>query len=167
MPLTPAHAEQAVAAAAAGDILMLQGGLTVATTEAACLAARQRGLRIVFNASAMRDGYAALVPLVDVLVVNAFEATEIAGQGTPAQLAARLREAGARIAIVTLGANGAIAAGPDGLATVPAAPATVRDTTGAGDTYLGVLAACLYGRNRPLPQAMQKAGGSRRHHRQP
>lgn len=45
---------------------------------------------------------------------------------------------------VTLGAGGALLAGPDAeVRQLPARPALVRDTTGAGDTFNGVLAARL------------------------
>jgi ribokinase len=37
---------------------------------------------------------------------------------------------------------------------------TTRDTTGAGDTYLGVLAAALFARNAPMPLAMQQASAA-------
>lgn len=46
--------------------------------------------------------------------------------------------------VVTLGADGALLIDPDGdTEHVAALPATVRDTTGAGDTFNGVLAATL------------------------
>lgn len=46
--------------------------------------------------------------------------------------------------VVTMGGQGALIFSPDGHAEhLPAPPATVRDTTGAGDTFNGVLAARL------------------------
>jgi ribokinase len=46
--------------------------------------------------------------------------------------------------VVTLGGSGAMVLTPDGdVDVVPPPPATVRDTTGAGDTFNGVLAARL------------------------
>jgi ribokinase len=48
--------------------------------------------------------------------------------------------------VVTLGGDGALVVGPDGTVhDLPPRPATVRDTTGAGDTFNGVLAAYLAG----------------------
>jgi ribokinase len=52
--LTPAHAEAAVNSALAGDVLLLQGGLTLESNRAAIAAAKARGLRIGFNPSAVR-----------------------------------------------------------------------------------------------------------------
>jgi ribokinase len=45
--------------------------------------------------------------------------------------------------IVTLGGDGVLVVGGDQDQIVPSRPVTVRDTTGAGDTFNGVLAARL------------------------
>jgi len=45
--------------------------------------------------------------------------------------------------IVTLGANGALCAGPDGMTHVPAFAVQPVDTTGAGDAFIGSLACFL------------------------
>ena len=62
--------------------------------------------------------------------------------------------------VVTLGADGVLLVGADGTAEhLPAVPATVRDTTGAGDTFNGVLAACL-ARGRVLRDAVVAANAA-------
>jgi ribokinase len=45
--------------------------------------------------------------------------------------------------IVTLGANGALCAGPDGMTHVPPFAVRPLDTTGAGDAFIGSLACFL------------------------
>ncbi|RYE08775.1 MAG: ribokinase, partial [Hyphomicrobiales bacterium] len=155
--LTPQDAARAVAELAAGDVVLLQGGLTTATNRAACIAAKARGVRVVFNPSAMREGFAGLVPYADLLVLNRIEATQLAGAGEPALQAQRLHAQGAGDVVVTLGREGAVSAGQSGGFAVPAAPAQVCDSTGAGDTFLAVLAACRYARGLAMDRALHCA----------
>jgi ribokinase len=158
--LTPAHAEAAVNYAQPGDVLILQGGCTVETNRAAIAVAKARGLRIVFNPSAMRPGFETLLAGLDLVVVNAGEAAILVGEGEPGAQADRLIARGIADAIITLGSRGSVSADRAGRHAVPAAPASVRDTTGAGDTYLGVLAAALFGRDAPMPVAMRQASAA-------
>lgn len=155
--LTPAHAEAAVAQMSSGDVLLTQGGLTAETTAAAFAAARAKGMTIVFNPSALRDGFDRLTGQADLLVLNAHEASQLAGHPDPAECAHRLRALGTNTTVITLGASGAIALDAHSAITVPAAPANTVDTTGAGDTFLAVLAASLYHRRLPLRDAMRAA----------
>ena len=46
-------------------------------------------------------------------------------------------ESGISVACVTLGGEGAIIANKDGIVKIDPAPATVVDTTGAGDSFTG------------------------------
>ncbi len=75
---------------------------------------------------------------VDLVLANADEAAALAPGGSrePAEQAAALaRELGATV-VVKRGADGVVAALPDGTTvTRPAAPATVVDSTGAGDAF--------------------------------
>jgi sugar/nucleoside kinase (ribokinase family) len=75
--------------------------------------------------------------------VNREEAKLLSGESDPARgaeaLCARLD---ARVAVVTLGAEGALARG-ETQANAKGVPADVVDTTGAGDVLLGVLVAAL------------------------
>jgi len=59
--------------------------------------------------------------------------------------ALRLLEGGLRRVIVTLGANGALCAGDDGVRHIPAFQVPSVDTTGAGDAFIGSLACFLAG----------------------
>ena len=158
--LTLAHAEAAVNAAQPADVLLLPGGCTFETNRAAIAAAKARGLRVVFNPSAMRAGFETLLDGLDLVVVNAGEAAALVGEGAPAEQAQRLVARGIGDAVITLGARGSVAAGRGGQHAVPAALATVIDTTGAGDTYLAVLAAALFARNAPMPVAMARASAA-------
>ena len=94
-------------------------------------------------------------PRCDIVVANAVEAREITGLVGDAAAAALL-EAGARHAIVTLGAAGCFVAGPRGVAHYAAPTVRPLDTTGAGDTFCGMLAALLAA-GIDLPRAVAAA----------
>ena len=61
------------------------------------------------------------------------------------ECARKLLAGGVRRVIITLGANGALCAGPDGMKHIPAYAVTPLDTTGAGDAFIGSLAVFLAG----------------------
>src|SRR5439155_23817729 len=93
---------------------------------------------------------------IDILVANRGEAATLGSDA--AAVARRLRQA----LVVTLGAAGSIAFFADGgRLDIPALPIEAVDTTGAGDTFVGVLAAGL-DRRLPLPQALRRASPAAR-----
>src|SRR5437763_1843388 len=67
-------------------------------------------------------------------------AAPMTGEPDPARAAAALVDAGARLGVVTLGAEGAVLRG-EHEADVPGVPARVRSTVGAGDALMGLLLA--------------------------
>ncbi|MBB4961921.1 PfkB family carbohydrate kinase [Micromonospora polyrhachis] len=95
---------------------------------------------------------------LDLYVVNDVEAAAVLGYcaDDPMDAARDLCKLGVRTAIVTVGARGAAYCGPDGAARVPADRVRVVDTSGAGDAFLGVLAAHL-ARKVPLRDAIVRA----------
>ncbi len=131
---------------AAPRAVLAQRETPEATTEAAFAAARAIGAVTILNA-APAGGVpgAALLELADLLLVNEGEGEALAGGGGDAAAVARWLGARHRLgAIVTLGAAGAMHAGPDGaLWTMPAPRVAVVDTTGAGDAFAGCLAAAI------------------------
>ncbi len=140
--------------------LVMQLELPLPTVLEAARRARAAGARVVLNASPARALPPELLRLTDVLVVNEGELSALAGEGgSPAELGARLeaaRRLGPDTVIVTLGERGSLALSGEGLTTVSAQRVAVLDTTGAGDTYLGVLVAALAAGER-LPAAMRRA----------
>jgi ribokinase len=105
--------------------------------------ARGHGARTILNPSPVVHADPELYRLCDVLVPNEHEAAQLAGRdGTPAELAAVLVERlGAGAVVVTAGADGAYVAADGRVDHVPASHADPVDTTGAGDAFLGALAA--------------------------
>lgn len=113
--------------------------------------------RFLLNAAPAAELPDDLIARCDVLIVNEHEQAVVSGQlatdkdaeVTPDEASVRrahdaLRARGAKAVVTTLGEAGAIVTDADGVTTaLPAVPATVVDTTGAGDAFAGVLAARL------------------------
>jgi ribokinase len=77
------------------------------------------------------------LPHVDVLFVNEDEARMLTGLSDALAAGKALREAGARIVVVKLGAEGCVLFSNGDHFRVPAFEAEVLDTTGAGDCFAG------------------------------
>ena len=108
--------------------------------------------RFLLNAAPAAELPDELIARCDVLIVNEHEQAVVSGQSDqdstdPAAVRrahAALRKRGARAVVTTLGGAGAIVTDSVGTTTsIPSPPATVVDTTGAGDAFAGVLAARL------------------------
>jgi sugar/nucleoside kinase (ribokinase family) len=119
----------------------------------ALAAAARRGLTTSVDMAAAaivrRVGPAAFLSWVrgaDLLLANVDEAGALVGEGSPAELAARLT-GWAGYGVVTCGAAGAVWASAGGeVVDAPAQPAPVVDATGAGDAFAaGLLSAWLSG----------------------
>jgi len=131
----------------------------VPAEESAALAARAkaRGGRVILNLAPMGSVPAALLASLDVLVVNEHEVVLLPGAGATEREAAAFAAHHGLTLVVTLGAAGAAAYRPDGSSLrVGALAVTPVDTTGAGDAFVGVLAAAL-DRGHTLEDAMRRA----------
>jgi ribokinase len=131
----------------AGDTLLLQ--LEVPAQENWLLLRRacDRGLRTVLNAAPAQPIPAEAARLIDILVVNEHEARTLLGAdsaaGDDSANAGSLAGCTGGTCIVTLGDAGAVAAFPGGRLEIGALPVDAVDSTGAGDAFVGVLAAAL------------------------
>ena len=125
-------------------VLCLQNEIPEESNRRAALAARKAGARVILNAAPARPTGAALLELVEILVVNRIEAKAMTGEDRPETAARMLSRAGIRTVIVTLGAEGLLlASGGVILAAMPAVSVEVISTHGAGDMFVGALAAEL------------------------
>jgi ribokinase len=78
-----------------------------------------------------------------ILTPNEGEAAQLTGHADPAAAATDLVRSGSPAALVTAGARGVFVAAEDRVEQVEPPAVSVRDTTGAGDTFSGVFAAGL------------------------
>lgn len=134
--LTPYIARSFTRTMRAQDWLLVQGNLSEAATWAAVSAAEH----MIFNTAPIRWISKPMLAAARVVVANLGEARAITGLADPAAAAAAL---GGAIGIVTLGAGGCVVADGGQINNYPAGSVEVVDTTGAGDTFCGVLAAWL------------------------
>jgi len=128
--------------------MVAQQELPLASIARAFERARAAGIRTVLNAAPFRPGSESLLPLVDLLVVNALEAlalvTTLGGAASaPETLAEALRRQGPAAVLVSLGAEGLCWVDADGPRRVPARAVKAVDTVGAGDTLVGALVTAL------------------------
>lgn len=128
------------------DVLVLQLETPLVTVEAAIRSARAASTTVVLNAAPSAAVPAHLLADVDILVVNQYEAAELAGEpaGTGERSLLSVLTAHTCDVIITLGAEGALV-GSRGTPPVriPAYRVEAKDTTGAGDAFVGAFAASL------------------------
>ncbi|WOF22806.1 ribokinase [Microbacterium betulae] len=149
-----AEADRAQIARASAVVLQLERPLGL--VERALAAGRDAGALTVLTPAPVVAGAARLLPLVDILVPNASEALALSGEQDGEAAARRLSERAGTV-IVTRGSRGAlIARGGEIVDVVPARTVDAVDTTGAGDTFVGVLIAWL-ACGAGLPEAVEAA----------
>lgn len=148
--LEPKAADVPKALLTSGTTLVLQMEVPFAQSLALAQRVRQAGGRVVWNCAPVPDGFgaadaSALLGASDVLIVNEHEAADITAiLGQPEAGIAGLIRGTTTNCVVTAGAEGAFAYTPDGETFHVAAPRIEPvDTTGAGDTFVGALAAAL------------------------
>ena len=139
---------------AEGDVLLAQFETPQATTRALFERGRRAGAVNVLNPAPAAEFEKGLLEACDIVVVNESELAAVAGLQSPPSaddhVAIRaaidsVRVSPAQSWIVTLGASGALAviAGSNEPTTCPGHEVRAIDTTGAGDCFVGALAAGL------------------------
>ena len=139
--------------------LVMQLETPLDTVSAFARAARDRGIKVLLNAAPARALPSSLLAAVDLLVVNEDELGVLVG--AEGSIAERLARTGVATTVVTLGGRGACARIGQDYALQPAFAVTPVDTTAAGDTFCGVLAAGLAdGLDVPAALARAAAAGA-------
>ncbi len=133
------------------DVVLMQMELPVEVVLRAAEVAAEEGTRVVLNLAPAAEVPDSLLAAVDVLVVNRTEAGHLLGRAPVdrdelLRAAGDLRARGPAAVVITDGADGVVVADEVSTAHRPAASAgEVVDTSGAGDAFVGVLAAALSG----------------------
>ena len=155
--LEPGDVDAALAQVEPGDWLLLQNEIN--DLNGVLRAAGERRCRVAFNV-APADGREAGYELAGVrlLIVNEIEAAALAGtdvgNGDWPEVIDRLRDrAPVADIVLTLGRDGLIHAGSDGMTTTAAYDVKAVDETAAGDAFIGFLMAALIG-GEPMARAL-------------
>ena len=146
--LSPGDVDAAAGVLEGVDFLVMQLEVPIETVYYALRFARERGIRSILNPAPGQALDLAQVAYADYLIPNETEAEALSGIPVHSledarACAQKLLDGGVRRVIVTLGANGALCAGPDGMTHVAAFAVQPVDTTGAGDAFIGSLACFL------------------------
>ncbi|MFE5845435.1 ribokinase [Streptomyces niveus] len=168
--LTRQDVEAGLAGAGPGDLVLLQLETPVAVVAHAARFAKERGATVVLNAAPAPADSGCLTTDIDVLVVNQVEMRAVAelvgadtGTGETVDVAGTVLATSRTlncVVVCTTGADGAYVNVGDRVAHIPAVQVTAVDTTAAGDTYTGYLAAALARGETDLTAALTTASAA-------
>lgn len=146
--LLPADVDAAAERLRAADCIVLQFEIPLETVYYTIRFAHDNDIRCILNPAPGQPVDMQQVAHLDYFVPNETEAEAVTGIAVGSvddakRCAGTLLEAGIRRVIITLGSNGSLLAGPDGMKHVPAFEVETVDTTGAGDAFIGSFAVFL------------------------
>ncbi|CAB4678011.1 unannotated protein [freshwater metagenome] len=150
----------------APPLVMLQGEISSKANSRVMTLCQELNIRVALNPSPMREGDSSLIESCAVLLLNKHEASELTGREilSPAdatEVANNLATKN-RTVVITMGSEGSVFAGPLFSGLVPAWKASsIKDTTGAGDRFAGILCGWLakgQGLQSSLVRASEAAG---------
>ena len=119
--------------------------------------ARAQGVQVLLNAAPARELPEDLLASIDVLIVNEEELRKVVGERS--SIARMLSAVRVPTVVVTLGAQGCCARSDDEFFVQPAFAVDAIDTTAAGDTFCGALAAALCA-DYPLRDALRRGSAA-------
>lgn len=145
----------------AAGLLLVQLEAPMETVAAAVSMAASRGVPAILNPAPAKQLSDDLLNNLFCLTPNESEAEALTGisvvdENTAVAAADVLLRRGVQNVVVTLGRSGALLRNAEGTHHQPAESVNVVDTTGAGDTFNGVLAAMVV-KGATLPEAMETA----------
>ncbi|MCY1125906.1 PfkB family carbohydrate kinase [Frigidibacter sp. RF13] len=123
--------------------LLLQNELPEQVNLLLARAAHARGIEVILNAAPARPAAGELLSLLSLLVVNRGEAAALVGDRLPAESVTALAALGPARAILTRGADGIAIWDGTAASLAAAVPVKAVSAHGAGDAFIGALAAGL------------------------
>jgi ribokinase len=159
--LKPACVDAAAELLKSVDCIVLQFEIPIETVYYAVAFAHRHRIRCIVNPAPAQPVNMSALKGLDYFVPNESEAETITGVPVKnvedaKQCAQQLLSGGVQRVIITLGANGSLLAGADGIEHVPAYPVKSIDSTGAGDAFIGSFAVFL-GEGVPEKEAVRRA----------
>ena len=140
--LRPADVDRAALVLKQSACIVLQLEIPLETVYYTIRFAKENGIRSVLNPAPGQPLDLKQISQVDYFIPNESEAETIAGR--PVQNLEQAKECarffldqGVSRVIITLGENGCLLAGGDGMEVIPAFKVQTKDTTGAGDAFIG------------------------------
>ena len=143
------------------EVWVAQFETPLSATQEILARAHEAGARTVLNLAPYAEHPPELLQSVDVAILNEIELSHATGANLDSASSMDdivaacnvLRERGARAVIATLGGRGAVVVSATGIDSIAAFETKVVDTTGAGDCFVGALAARLAAGVTPLEAA--------------
>ena len=159
--LKPAGVEAAAEMLKRADCIVLQFEIPLETVYYTIKFARKHGIRCILNPAPAQPIDVKAIADLDYFVPNESEAEAISGVAVrnlddAKRCAGKLLASGIGRVIITLGANGSLLAGSEGMQHVPAFSMKRVDSTGAGDAFIGSLPTFL-GEGLPEQEAVMRA----------
>lgn len=159
--LKPADVDAAGDMLKSADCIVLQFEIPLETVYYTIQFARKNRIRCILNPAPAQPINMQAIAELDYFVPNESECETITGLpvrnvDNAKRCAEKLLDSGTRRVLITLGANGSLLAGKDGMTHVPAYFMKSVDSTGAGDAFIGSFATFL-GEGVPEKEAVMRA----------
>jgi ribokinase len=151
-------AENKAVIGSAAILLLLQLEVPFPLIEEAASYAKDHGVFVVLTPAPVQPLPKSLLTNIDLIVANEGESLAITSQEEPAAAAAILLS-DCKAVLITSGERGCHYTSATRSLTVPAFKVPVVDTTAAGDTFIGAVAACLT-RDQPVAEALKWASAA-------
>lgn len=159
--VTAKNIREAIHLFESAKFLLLQFEIPEPTIFEAAKIAKQNNLTVILNPAPARDFSQQLLSYIDILIPNETELERITGISTSTQeqivkAAHRLLDSNLSAIIVTLGEKGALLVTKNKTQHFPGIKVNVIDTTAAGDSFIGGLAAALL-KEKSIEEAIRYA----------